>query len=130
MKRPIQTTIAAILNALFCLYSIVWSVPLLVQGASAIEPGVNAPPFAVVVLAIILGVAGLVASWGLWLNQKWAKVLTIVVQALGGMSALPGVIFASDPGLRMSAIAGVAFPVVIIVLLLWRAPQQATMGMD
>jgi uncharacterized membrane protein (DUF2068 family) len=83
------------------------------------------PPYSVVVLAVILGVIGLIASWGVWQNQKWAKIVVIIVGALGGLSALPGVLFAPTPGLRMSAISGVVIPLVIIVLLLWPRPKAA-----
>jgi uncharacterized membrane protein (DUF2068 family) len=125
MKRSIQTTIAAVLNALWCLVNIVMAVPLLALGADAVneQAAMENPPYFVVVIAIILGVVGLVGSWGLWQNQKWAKIVVIIVDALGGLSALPGILFAETPALRMSAISGVVIPLVIIVLLLWPRPK-------
>jgi hypothetical protein len=125
MKRSIPTTIAAVLNAIWSLVNLVEAVPVLGMGADAVNTSQDMPPYSVVVLAVILGVIGLIASWGVWQNQKWAKIVVIIVGALGGLSALPGVLFAPTPGLRMSAISGVVIPLAIIVLLLWPRPKAA-----
>ena len=125
MQRSVQTTVAAILNGLLSLANILLAIPLLAMGADAVnaQAAVNNPPFFVVVMALILGVIGLVGSWGLWQNQKWARILVIVISVLGGLSALPGVMVAESMTLRLSAIAGVVLPITIIVLLLWGGRQ-------
>lgn len=127
MKRSKQTTIAAILTGIFGIYNIVASIPILAQGAEAVNAtaAVDNPPYFILVLALILGVVALVAAWGLWRNQRWAKIITILIMALGGLSALPGVLFAETLSLRISAIAGVVIPLSVIVLILWRSPQTA-----
>jgi uncharacterized membrane protein (DUF2068 family) len=127
MKRSMQTTIAAILNVLFSLVNIALGVSLLSLGADAVnqQAATESPPYLIVVIAVILGVVGLVGSWGLWQNQKWAKIVVIVISALGGLSAMPGILFAETLLLRMSAIAGVVIPLVIIILLLWRSSKAA-----
>jgi uncharacterized membrane protein (DUF2068 family) len=127
MKRSVQITIAAILNALVSLANIVMTIPLLAMGAEAVnqQAAVENPPFFILVLAMILGVIGVIGSWGLWQNQRWAKIVVILINALGGLSALPGVILAETTALRMSAIVGVGASLVIIVLLLWPSPRTA-----
>lgn len=127
MKRSKQTTIAAILTGIFGIYNIIASIPILAQGAEAVNAtaAVDNPPYFILVLALILGVVALVAAWGLWRNQRWAKIITILIMALGGLSALPGVLFAETLSLRISAIAGVVIPLSVIVLILWRSPQTA-----
>lgn len=127
MKRSKQTTIAAILTGIFGIYNIVASIPILAQGAEAVNAtaAVDNPPYFILVLALILGVVALVTAWGLWRNQRWAKIITILIMALGGLSALPGVLFAETLSLRISAIAGVVIPLSVIVLILWRSPQTA-----
>jgi uncharacterized membrane protein (DUF2068 family) len=125
MKRSIPTTIAAVLNALWSLVNLIEAVPVLGMGADAVNTSQDMPPYSVVVLAVILGVISLVGSWGVWQNQKWAKIVVIIVDALGGSSALPGILFAPTPGLRISAITGVVIPLIIIVLLLWPRSKAA-----
>jgi uncharacterized membrane protein len=126
MKRSIQTTIAAVLSALFGIFNIAFSVPALALGAEEAnaQAAINNPPYFILVLGIIMGGIGLVAVWGLWKNQKWAKIATLVIMAMGILGALPGVLWAETTGLRMAAIAGVVLPLIIIVLLLWPSPQR------
>lgn len=126
MQRPIQLTIAAVLNGIQSLVNIVFAIPLLAMGADAVnaQTAVDNPPFFIVILGLILATAGLVGSWGLWQNQRWARILVIVINVLGGLSALPGVAFAQTTALRLSAIVSVAVAVIIIVLLLWRTRGQ------
>jgi hypothetical protein len=125
MERPTRITIAAILMALTSLYSIVAAVPLLARGAAEVNAGADSPPYFILVVALIAGVAGLVAAYGLWRNQRWGKILTIVLSAINGLSALPGVFFAPTTALWYSAIGTVALSVLIIVLVLWPAPRLA-----
>lgn len=126
MQRSTPVTVAAILNAIMSLANIVFSIPVLAMGADAAnaQAAVNNPPFFIVLLGLSLGVAGLVGSWGLWQNQKWARILVIVINVLGGISALPGLTLAQTTLLRLSAIVGVAVSLVIVVLLLWRSRPE------
>src|SRR5205823_9736922 len=119
MNRPKTYTVAAILQLLISLASVVWSFPILFQGAAAVEQSGDQPPFFIIVLAFSLGLLGLVSAYGVWRNQKWGVVLTIALRAIDALSALPGV--ASAPTLELTILAsvGVVISVAIIVLLLW-----------
>ena len=78
-SRPLPVTVAAILMALFGVLNLLF--PLL--------PTEEMP--AVVVYRVgVLGVAGLVATAGLWLLRKWSIWLTIVVSVLNILAAAPG----------------------------------------
>jgi len=78
-SRPLPVTVAAILMALFSVLNLLF--PLL--------PTEEMP--AVVVYGVgVLGVAGLVATAGLWLLRKWSIWLTIVVSVLNILAAAPG----------------------------------------
>ena len=74
---------------------------------------------------IVLGVAGLVASAGLWILKKWGLWLTIFVNVLGGLSAAPGVGAAPNAALQVAATVAVLISVLVIVLVVlpssWRA---------
>jgi len=121
MQRPKTYTIAAILQLLISLFAIVLTIPELAQGSTAAD----APPYFVVLLAFAAGILGLVSAYGVWQNQKWGVILTIVLRAVDGLAALPGILFAPTTFLWLSAIAGVLISALIIVLLLWPKPKLA-----
>jgi hypothetical protein len=76
-------------------------------------------PAFVVYLGVALGVAGLLASAGLWMLKRWALWLTIVVSVLNILSAAPGLAFAPNAGLRVGAtLTVVGFAVVVLLVVL------------
>jgi hypothetical protein len=114
-SRPLPVTVAAVIQALFSLVSLPG--PLL--------PGSEGVPDVVLYSGIVLGVAGLVASAGLWMLKKWGWWLTVVVSVLGGLSAAPGVGAAPNAGLQAAAIAGVLISALVIVLVVLPSSQRA-----
>ena len=87
-------------------------------------PGSEEVPAVVIYGGIVLGVAGLVATVGLWMLKKWGFWLTIVVSVLNVLSAAPGVAFA--PGtLKAFAVVGVVVPAFIIVLVVLPTSRRA-----
>jgi len=119
MNQSTLYKIAVILFAILSLYSVVFSIPALLggpenQGAAAGIPQV------VILLGALTGVAGLVAAYGAWRGQKWGIWLVIILSAVNTVAALPGVLFAPSTFARISAIAGVAVSIFIIVVLLRR----------
>ncbi len=70
---------------------------------------------------VALGVAGLVASAGLWILKRWGVALALVVSVLNALSATLGVSVAPTIALFGSAVvvgvAGFALIVVLMVLL-------------
>ena len=118
MNRPKTYTVAAILQLLISLFAVVFALPLVFQGAVAVEQAGEMPPYFVIVLAFSLGLLGIVSAYGVWRNQKWGVILTIVLRAVDTLSALPGLTVPSLE-LKIMASVGVATSVVIIVLLLW-----------
>jgi hypothetical protein len=119
-SRPQPVTVAAIIQALFSLLSLLG--PLL--------PGSEGVPAGVLYSGIVLGVAGLVASAGLWMLKKWGLWLTVVVNVLGGLSAAPGVGAAPNAGLQAAAIAGVLISALIIVLVVLPSSRRALATAD
>ena len=106
-QRPLNVTIAAILLEVFSALNLVSP---LILGAS------DEVPAFVGCLHVALGVAGLVASAGLWTLRKWSIALAIVVSVLNALSATPGVSFAPTTGLFGSAVVSVAVFVLIVIL--------------
>ena len=118
--RPLPVTVAAIVQALFSLLSLPG--PLL--------PGSEGVPAVVLYSGIVLGVAGLVASGGLWMLKRWGLWLTIVVNVLGGLSAAPGVGAAPNAALQAAAIVGVLISVLVIVLVVLPSSRRALATSD
>src|SRR5205823_13255412 len=126
MNRPKTYTVAAILQLLISLASVVWSFPILFQGAAAVEQSGDQPPFFIIVISFGLGLLGLVSAYGVWRNQKWGVIPTIVLSALNAVSALPATFGAPTVQLQIFVSVGASISVVIIVLLLWPKSRLAT----
>ena len=127
MTRSIPVTIAAIILALSSLFGLATTIPaLLTPGVSSAGPESGVPPFPALVIGLVLNSAGIVAAYGVWKNQKWAKIVSIFVSALGILLSLPGLLFAPNIMLKLIAAVGTAIGVLVIVLLMLRpAPRTA-----
>ncbi len=119
-SRPLPVSVTAVIQALISLLSLPG--PLL--------PGSEGVPAVVLYSGIVLGVAGLVASGGLWMLKRWGLWLTIVVNVLGGLSAAPGVGAAPNAALQAAAIVGVLISVLVIVLVVLPSSRRALATSD
>jgi len=122
MNRTQQTTVAAILQFVLCASNIVLALPDLAKGASPQSGGPSG--YMVTVFNFAIHVIGVVAVYGIWKNMKWGKNLAIAVDAISALLLLPAVIFVP---LVEKVLAGalILWNILIIVLLLWRAPKLA-----
>jgi hypothetical protein len=91
MKAP-HSTAVSLTTVLLALIS-VW------QLAGPLVPGRGQIPQPVVIGAVVLGIA--VA--GLWTGKPWVRPLATVVAAISGLGALPGIAFAPNALLHISA---------------------------
>ena len=123
MKQTPLYKSAVILHALTSFLSILLAMPALLGGPNSATLMQGVPPI-VIVLSALLGVAGLVSAYGAWYGQKWGIGLTIFIEAVGGMLALPGVLDGPTPFLKLSALFGVLSAVFVIVVML-RRPRSA-----
>lgn len=119
MNRLPLYRIAVILHAAFALFTLVLVFPILVgdPDAAGVFSGI---PREVMVLGGLLAAVGLVSAYGAWRFQKWGIWLTIIVRAVDGLSALPGLLFAPSEPARLSAIATVILGIFVIAVLLQR----------
>lgn len=123
MNRPKTYTIAAVLQLLLSIASIFGSIPFLARGDAGSSSG---PPFAVELIIFAASILGLPSAYGVWRNQKWGVILSIVSGILVGLVSLPGVLFAPVPVGQLASAIDVVFVVAIIVLLLWPKPKLAS----
>ena len=119
-SRPLPVTVAAIIQVLASLVSL----------PGPLMPGSEGVPAIVLYSGIVLGVAGLVASAGLWMLKSWSLWLTIVVNVLNGLSAAPGVGAAPNAVLQATATIGVLISVLVIVLVVLPFSRRALATAD
>ena len=113
-QRPLPVAIAVVLHALLGLAAIFITIPEMTGGVGPDE----GPPLFIVVTSLVIGVLSLVSAWGAWQGKKWGQVSTIVLRALDGLGAAPGIVFAPTPMLTITAILSVILAIVVIWLLL------------
>ena len=115
---------AAVINAMISLVGLAVSIAPLSLGADGVADRGDQPPFAALVVGVVIGVLGVVGSFGIWRGQRWGSFLTIGVRGLDGFGSLFGVT-ADDLTLRSLAILSVVAAVLVIFLILRRDPVPA-----
>jgi hypothetical protein len=124
LSRSTALKIAAVVSFLTNASSIVSSIGT-VRMAAANPTAAGSLPYSFFVIGLIISVVGVVAAWGVWKQQRWGIVLTILANLISGLMAAPGILFAPTPGIKAIAVTGVAVCTLIIVLCLWRDYQSA-----
>ena len=133
MNRTKSLTAAAILQFLFGIVDALSALPILAAGSAGLPApsgveGASGPPFWAGVLFLILAVATLFGAYGLWINQKWGKTLTIITRVITGIFALGDVVGAALMGGIAVASAFSLYAllsVVVVFLVLRREPRPA-----
>ena len=126
LSRPTALKIAAVLSFLRSASDLIQVLPLLAQGATAVDQGGETPPYSILLVALIVGIVSIVAAFGTWKGQRWGIILTIFANVVNGLSAAPGMLFAPTPGLLIAASVTVVLGIAIIVLCLWPDRKLAT----
>ena len=130
VQRSTNYTVAVLLNLALSVQNVVFTLPAIFDGADATNKSADSPPFGIMLAAFALGLFGLISSYGVWKGQRWGVVITIVVNALNFLSAIPGIPFAPNMGLRIAAIATCVAAAVIIWLLLRRRKAPVLAGVS
>lgn len=102
-SRPGVLTTAAILLGLVSLLSL--ATPLLAG-----------PPLPVKAFAVVAGLIGLVAAYGLWNAKRWGMIVAIIISALNALAAAPGLVVQPNLPALIGAGVTVALSVLVIVL--------------
>jgi uncharacterized membrane protein (DUF2068 family) len=116
MRRPIYSA-AVIVHTVNSLFLVLATFPSLLEGPSA-QTVTNGVPQIIIVSTSLLGVTGLISSYGAWHGQKWGIMLTIFVEAINGLLAMPGVLVAPSTIMRMASILSVLVALFVIVVML------------
>lgn len=93
MSHSRNYTIAAVLAGLLSLANAITSLILLPQGAAKINANSNQPPYAVILIEVVVGLIGIVAAYGVFRQQRWAVITTLVLMVVNALISLPGIPF-------------------------------------
>ncbi len=125
LSRAMALKIAAVLSVLLGIVSIVNTLPLIARGATGVVQSSDSPPYTILMVGLLTGVIGIIAAYGVWNQQRWGIILTLLVNLINGLGAVPGILFAPQPGLRITAVFTVVVTILIVVLCLWRQRNTA-----
>lgn len=120
MNKPNLFKTAVIIFALSSIYGIIVALPGMMEAS-----GLAGVPPVVIILGAILNSAGLVGAWGAWQGQKWGIWLTIILNAIGLLLTLPGILFAPNNGARAIAITSITISIFVIIVFLRYRPTVA-----
>jgi predicted membrane channel-forming protein YqfA (hemolysin III family) len=81
------------LAGLLSLANAIVALALLPQGSAKLKASGNQPPYAVIIVEVIIGLIGVVAAYGVFRVQRWAVVLTLVLMVVNVLISLPGIPF-------------------------------------
>jgi uncharacterized membrane protein (DUF2068 family) len=118
MSRSRNILTGAVFAALLSLANFITALILLPRGSADLASDGNQPPYAIVVLEVIVGAIGLVGAYGAFRSQRWGILLTLIVMAVNVLASVPGIAFAPTfLSQASSAIATVVSGIVIWLLL-------------
>ncbi len=120
MSRSRNYTIAAVLAGLLSLANAITALVLLPQGSAKIDHDSNQPPYAVLLIEVVVGLIGIVAAYGVFRTQRWGVVLTMVLMVVNVLVSLPGIPFGPTAFDKVSSVVGLLVAAAAIYFLLRR----------
>lgn len=120
MSRSRNYTIAAVLAGALALANTVVALVLLPQGADKINHSSNQPPYAVLLIEVVIGLIGIVAAYGVFRTQRWGVVTTLVLMVANVLISLPGIPFGPTTLDKVSSAGSVVVAAAALYFLLHR----------
>jgi hypothetical protein len=125
MSRSHNFVIAAVLAAGLSLANVITALVLLPQGSDKVNSSSNQPPYAVLMIEVLIGAIGLVAAYGAFRRQRWGVLVTLAVMILNVLVSLPGIPFGPTVLAKVGSALGLIVAVIVIWLLLRRESRVA-----
>lgn len=120
MSRSRNYTIAAALAGLLSLVNTIVALVLLPQGSAKIDHSSNQPPYAVLLVEVVIGLIGMVAAYGVFRTQRWGVIVTLVLMVVNVLISVPGIPFGPTALDKVSSAAALLVSAAVIYLLLRR----------
>jgi len=133
MNRSRPILIAVVLQVLSAIYGLSSSVRILAAGSAGLPAlegaeDLGGPPFWAGLMFFALAIASLFGVYGLWRGQRWGKVVTLITCGINAVfmagDAYAGILL-GEPAMTLAMGLGVAAYLLVIVLVLRRAPTLA-----
>jgi uncharacterized membrane protein (DUF2068 family) len=112
--------VAAVLAGLLSLVNTIVALVVMSQGADHINHSGNQPPYAVIVIEVVVGLIGVVAAYGVYRTQRWGVILTLVLMIVNLLISLPGIPFGPTTLDKVGSAAALVVSVAVIWFLLRR----------
>src|SRR6201994_577818 len=93
MSRSRNYTIAAVLAGVLSLANAIVALALLPQGSDKINHSSNQPPYAVIMIEVVIGLVGVVAAYGVFRTQRWGVIFTLILMVINILVSVPGIPF-------------------------------------
>lgn len=127
MQRPTGVTVIAVLyfisGGIIALVAILLMVGAGAFSTMATQPGMRTLMIGLgtvgAVVLIILGALAIFVGYGLWTQQNWARIVAIVLAALGLLGSLPGLFALSTLHVGVVALCFALVRIGINVLIIW-----------
>jgi hypothetical protein len=119
--RPTSVTVAAVLSLLLAVSN--FPGPWM-----ALFPGAEEAPDWVIYSGVVLGIAGLVVTAGLWLVARWSYWPAIIVSVLNIVVGAPGLLEAPGAAIKTAIAVSIVVAVVVIFLLMRTESKQALLN--
>ncbi len=120
MSRYRNYTIAAVLAGVLGLANAIVALVLLPQGSNKIDHSSNQPPYAVLMIEVVIGLIGVVAAYGVFRSQRWGVIVTLVLMVVNILISLPGIPFGPTVFDKVSSVAAVVVSAAVLYFLLRR----------
>lgn len=120
MSHSRNYVIAAVLAGLLSLANAITALVLLPQGADKINHSSNQPPYAVILIEVVVGLIGIVAAYGVFRTQRWGVIVTLVLMVINVLISLPGIAFGPTAFDKISSVGAVIISGAAIYFLLRR----------
>jgi uncharacterized membrane protein len=125
MSRSRSIVVAAALAAALSLVNIITALVLLPQGSDKVNSSNNQPPYAVVMITVVVGAIGLVSAYAAFRRQRWGVLVTLLLMILNVLLNLPGIPFGPTLLDKVSSAGGAIVAGAVIWLLLRRDSRVA-----
>jgi hypothetical protein len=120
MPRSRNHVIAAVLVVVLSLANAVLALILISQGSDKLSSSGDQPPYAVIVIEVVIGLIGTVAAYGVFRSLRWAIVLALVLMVINVLISLPGIPFGPTAIDKISSVVGAIISGLAIYFLLRR----------
>jgi hypothetical protein len=127
LSRSTALKLAAVISLILSVLGILISLPIVAQGAAVVNQIPGSPPYILELIFFVTGIVGAVAAYGAWKQMRWGILLTVFVNLVNVLGAVPGILVAPRPWGLIATAVTILLSVIVIVLCMWRERKLVTL---